>query len=143
MFRVENWKAIDKKLKKLEKRTAKKVVTKELRNTAKVFQKESKTLAPVEKGDLKKSIKVKAMKRKKGRIGVNAIISEGDFKGDQYYGSFQEFGWKPGKRGSDQRGEMTTPKAFMDSGWKRHASEQRIDLPQRIFAAIENEMRKK
>lgn len=43
-------------------------------------------------GQLRDSLKVRAMKSKKGRIGVVVQTREGDYKGDTFYGAFVEYG---------------------------------------------------
>jgi HK97 gp10 family phage protein len=43
-------------------------------------------------GQLRDSLKIRAMKRKKGRIGFMVQTRDGDFKGDEYYASFVEYG---------------------------------------------------
>jgi hypothetical protein len=42
------------------------------------------------------------------------------FVGDQFYGGFQEFGWKPGKRGGP-RGAEIPGKHFMEKAFKAGA----------------------
>ena len=50
-------------------------------------------------GQLRDSLKIRAMKRKKGRVGFLVQTRAGDFKGDTYYAAFQEYGTSkmPGK----------------------------------------------
>lgn len=43
-------------------------------------------------GTLKRSIKVRATKRSRRFIGIDVLMGEGDFKGEVYYGAFQEYG---------------------------------------------------
>lgn len=43
-------------------------------------------------GQLRDSLKLRAMKSKKGRIGVMVQTKDGDFQGDTFYGAFIEYG---------------------------------------------------
>lgn len=43
-------------------------------------------------GQLRDSLKLRAMKRKKGRIGYIVQSGKGDFRGDTYYAAFIEYG---------------------------------------------------
>lgn len=90
---------LERTLRELPKRVANKVVSKSLRAGAKVTQQATKAAAPVRTGLLKSSIKVRATKRKKGRIGIAVQIKGGDYKGKAFYGSFIEYGYRKGKRG--------------------------------------------
>ncbi|MEX1040191.1 MAG: HK97-gp10 family putative phage morphogenesis protein [Pirellulaceae bacterium] len=87
-------KEIDAILTGLPARIQKAAMRKTMRPAMKIIEKEAKRLAPVETGDLKKSIKVKAMKRSRKHIGIHVIVSDGFFKGDQFYAAFHEFGTK-------------------------------------------------
>lgn len=61
---------------------------------------ESKKLGVDYPGQLRDSLKIRAMKRSRnGRIGVTIQSRAGDFKGREFYGAFQEYGTSkmPGK----------------------------------------------
>lgn len=60
----------------------------------------AKSNAPKRSGRLRRSIKVRAMKRSRSRIGARVTSSGTDhnFKGRTFYGGFQEFGWRAGRR---------------------------------------------
>lgn len=45
-------------------------------------------------GQLRDSLKLRAMKSKKGRIGVVVQTREGDYRGKTFYGAFVEYGTK-------------------------------------------------
>lgn len=97
---------LERRLKLLPVKVAKKVVRKALREAAKPIQKDAKARAPKLTGKGAKSIKVRAFKgRRKGSIGVTVQSSAGDFAGDEFYMSMQEFGWKkvPTYRGANGR----------------------------------------
>ena len=84
--------ALMRKFNALEGKVQKKFARKSMRKAAKVIQKEAKARAPVESGDLKKNIKVKAAQRSRSRIGVNVVVGEGWYTGEQFYGAFIELG---------------------------------------------------
>lgn len=94
-------KAIDKALKQLTPALAKKAIRQGMRVALKPVQSEVKRRAPVRTGRTRKAVKIRAGKsRKKGSINLKVVIGKGDFTGDQFYASFQEFGWTTGKRGN-------------------------------------------
>src|SRR4051794_37182099 len=87
-------------LKELEPRLAKKILRRELRKGLKPIQAAVKANAPVRSGKLRKAVILRATKRtRKNRIGVKVSLGKGAFfVGDQFYGAFQEFEHKSGKR---------------------------------------------
>jgi len=91
---IEGVKKLEKRLKSLEPKVGKGIVRGALKDAAKPLLQEAKERVPVKSGDLKKSLRVRTMKRKKGRYGVEMATKDGWFKGDQYYGAFLEFGTK-------------------------------------------------
>jgi len=88
---VRNVKPLIKKLKTLPQKVENKVCKKASRNAAKVQQKEAKQRFPKRTGDARAAIKVRAMKRKKGRIGANVIISTAEGSAG-FYAKFVELG---------------------------------------------------
>lgn len=58
----------------------------------------AKALTPKRSGLLRKSCKVRNVKKKNGSVGVSIGYSAKDFTGEGFYGSFIEYGWKAGKR---------------------------------------------
>lgn len=73
----------------------KKVLRSAMREAAKPMLAEAKRRAPVLTGQLRKSLKIKAMKRRSnGQVGVLIATEKGFFKGETFYGAFQEFGTK-------------------------------------------------
>jgi HK97 gp10 family phage protein len=85
-------KEIDRALRQLERKMAAKVVRQAINKALKPIEARVKELAPVESGQLRDSLKVRAMPYKKGRIAFEVRTAKGDFKGDQFYGAFQEYG---------------------------------------------------
>ncbi len=78
--------------------------------------------APVKTGMLKRSLKVRSIKRNRGgRVGVNVISS---FKGgNQYYGTFLEYGTKDRVTKSGRRTGRVVAKRWMESAFERKASQ--------------------
>jgi HK97 gp10 family phage protein len=88
------------KLSELENKAANKVTRKALRAGAKVIQTQAQANAPVKSGLLKKSIKVRAGKSRKGIISIIVGVGKKWFTGPSFYAAFVEFGHKTGKRRS-------------------------------------------
>lgn len=82
----------------IEPRMARKVVRQSLRKGLNPIQRLAKSDAPVKTGLVKKSIKIRAVKRKKDRIAMKVTIGKDNFVGKAFYGAFQEFGYKHGSR---------------------------------------------
>jgi HK97 gp10 family phage protein len=97
-------KEVFEKLKNFVPKLAKKAIRQGLRAAAKLVQKSAKSKAPKKSGALQKAIKVRSAKARKGQIGIKVGIGKYWFKGDEFYGGFQEFGWHLGRRKSRSRG---------------------------------------
>jgi len=69
-----------------------------LKAGCKVVQAQAQADAPHKTGATAAAIKIKAGKRKKGRVSYLVTIGQGWFKGDEYYASFVALGHKQGKR---------------------------------------------
>lgn len=76
----------------LPKKIQSKILRTGLRKAIKLVADRVRTLVPRDTGQLRKSIKVRAGKRKRNRISITAQTGEGFFKGKTYYGGFQEYG---------------------------------------------------
>lgn len=89
---VEGEQRVIAKLKTLPGKIEKKITRTALRKSAKLVQSKAKSLVPVGRtGQLKKQIKVRAMKRKRGRVGIMVRVWGGGFT-DAFYASFVQFG---------------------------------------------------
>ncbi len=64
---------------------------------------EAKRIAPRDTGELEESLKIRALKRSRSRVGARVQTAKGSFQGQTFYGGFQEWGWKTGRRGSGNR----------------------------------------
>lgn len=88
------------KLRELTNAEARKAVQGATRESAKIIAAQVKSNAPVKSGSLRRSIKVRAIRRSRKRIGMRITTWSGDnlYQGKQFYAAFQEFGWKTGSR---------------------------------------------
>jgi len=88
-------KKLQKRLRKMEPKLRKKLTRKAIRKAGKVVHEAAKERVPKESGDLKKSIKLRALKRSrknKHRVGVRVISGGRFFQGEYYYGGHVEYG---------------------------------------------------
>ncbi len=143
---LEGGPALDKALTELEARVSRKIVSASLRSGAKVVQRQAQSLSPERTGALRKSIKVKAgrVKRGSGTTSINVGTGKKWFVGDQFYGAFQEFGWRAGKRPSKKSGADNRPQMpgehFMEYAYDTRAAQAVAvivaDAKQRIDEAV-------
>lgn len=110
---------------------------------------EAKARSPVKSGKLRASLTIKAAKRSRKSIGVLVTQKEGAFKGETFYGSFLEFGYKRGKRRKELRRKGATDSRRKIPGlWtmKQSADEKQneaIDIYEaEVMDLIETEARK-
>lgn len=90
---VTGVKDIDRRLKLLTPALQKKVVRQAVRKSLKPVAAAVKAEAPVRTGATKAAVKVRARKsRKRDEIALEVRIGEGDFKGEQFYAAFNQFG---------------------------------------------------
>ncbi|QDV26746.1 HK97 gp10 family phage protein [Aureliella helgolandensis] len=127
---VTGSKTLNAKLASLKTTEAKKLIRKASRTALKPVQEEAKRLAPVKSGRLRRSIKVRALKRSRSRVGSRVTTNGNDnlFKGRIYYGGFAEYGWKAGRRATNA-----------DLGVSR---QKRRTLLQRLQVEIHNSKRR-
>jgi len=89
---IEGAKELERKLLSFEPKLGRKIIRQALRNAAKPILNAAKANVPVDTGDLKKSLKVKAMRKRRHSYGVMIATSVGWFAGNEFYGAFLEFG---------------------------------------------------
>ena len=84
------------KLKRLGNKDQKAAIRKASRAAARPILQKARELAPRRKGALARSLKLRAIKRSRTRIGVRISTStlESVFQGKTFYGAFLEFGTK-------------------------------------------------
>jgi len=95
-------------LKNIPEKEAKPAIRAGTRAGQKIIARATKRMAPRRTGRLVSAIKVKAMKRRRGRIGTVTVLGEGFLKGDTFYGAFQEFGWYAGKRKGGRKSRQSS-----------------------------------
>lgn len=138
-IKITGARAIQRALDELPKRLAKKVIRQALRAGAKVIQPAAKAEAPEKTGQTRRAIKVRAGKsRKKNVISLGVIIGKGSYQGETFYGAFQNFGWKTGKRGSSNRTQVPG-KHFMEKALAEKGVAARDVAEDVILAGIERE----
>lgn len=118
-IKVKGLDKLMKKLARLPKKVANKVTRQAIRAGLKPIAAAAKSNAPSRSGKLKRAVKVKAGKRKKNRISLNAQIGEGSFKGETFYGGFVNFGT------SRQEANDFMGRAFEEKGQEGSAIIQR------------------
>ena len=97
-------KKINKALKTIEPRARKKAMTRAARSAMKPILTKVRSNAPKMTSALRKSIRMRALKRRRSSMGVTVATKDDWFKGDEYYGAFQEFSWKTGSRKQSKSG---------------------------------------
>lgn len=103
---VEGFKSLEEGLARLTAWQEKSVLKDATKQAAQLIVDEALTLVPVRSGKLKRAIKVRAGKSGPGGVAFLAAYGKKNFLGDEFYGAFQEFGWKTGKRGSKNRKQI-------------------------------------
>jgi HK97 gp10 family phage protein len=90
---------INKALRQLAPKIQKKVLRQSIRKALKPVKAAVEAEAPIgETGQIKANVKIKSGKRQKDTLRLNVVIGAGDFKGDQFYASFVEYGHHIGSR---------------------------------------------
>jgi HK97 gp10 family phage protein len=104
------------KLNLMRSQDAKKAIRQASRKALRPVKAAVKRETPKQSGKLRRSFRIRTMKRSRLRVGARLTTSAADslFQGKQYYGAFQEFGWKAGRRvtnadlGASRRKRRTT-----------------------------------
>lgn len=94
---------LNKKLAALTGPEAKKVIRKAAREALRPVLRHARANAPKRTRRLEKSLKIRALKRSRSRIGAKVQTAAGDFKGKTFYGAFQEYDHRRGKRTNAQK----------------------------------------
>ena len=95
---------LDRTLAALEPKLQKRAIRKATRAASKQVLATARQRVPSDEGDLERSLKVRALKRSRNRVGHQVLVSDGLFEGDEFYGGFVEFG-------TQQRFHKTTGKS--------------------------------
>jgi HK97 gp10 family phage protein len=131
---------IEARLAVLEKGQARKIVRRGSRAGAKRILPTARSLAPHRTGQLRGAIRVRAGKRSRKYIAVRCTCGKDWFKGDTFYGGFQEWGWQTGKRGSAARRQVKG-KHFMERAYNRKKGAAMNEARRVILAEIEQAVR--
>lgn len=145
--RIEGAREIEKALTEVTKGQGRAAIRKGCRAGAKIVQAAAKQTVPKKTGLLRKSIKVRAIKRTRTKIGVNVTTGKTAslFTGKTYYGAFQEWGWKVGKRpgkGSADNRRKIPGKFFLKKAATSSAGEVGRVASETIKSEIEKSMAK-
>lgn len=132
---------IQRRLSEVPKKLGNKWTKKGLREGAKVVQKEARRGAPKKTGQTRRAIKVKSLRKQKNSIAMDLQIGEGDYKGDQYYASFQEFGWHVGSRKLGDNRKWIEGKHFLEKAYKSKGAEAADKAVNVILDGLEQAVR--
>ena len=115
-------KALDRNLEQLKASAARRIFGKAARAALQPIKNDAKRRAPRRTGRLATSIRVRALKRSRSRIGakVTTGTAGSDFQGKTFYAAFLEYGYKIGKRSTGvrhaqalrRRGKLKRTEAF-------------------------------
>lgn len=90
---------LDRNLKEFATNAQRRIVKKATRESLRPVLADAKANAPKASGLLRKNIKLRAIKRSRVRIGNQVTVG---FQFHEFYGGFQEWGWRVGKRTAEQ-----------------------------------------
>lgn len=135
-IRIEGGKQLERRLKALPPRVAGQVSRQALRAGAKIVQAAAVADAPVRKGLLKQSIKVRAAKRRRGSVGVVVQTGQGFFRGETFYGAFQELGFHLGPRRLGNLRRFVEGKHFMKRAFDDTREEAAKVTTDQLWAGI-------
>lgn len=118
-FIVTGDKALDRALRTLEPRVARKVVRQAMRAAMKGMKTAIESTAPVgDTGALAASVKIRAGRRSRGKMSILVGLEDTTFQGERYYAAFVEYGTAdmPGqgymREALDTRGEIARQDAM-------------------------------
>lgn len=145
-----------KTLSNLPQRVYDNIVKTSFRGPAKRIVEAARRTAPKDTGLLKREIKVRTMRKRKGVVGVIAGTGPGGFGGKAFYGHFQEKGWVTGKRTAEDRqiqmkggirepkkGQRRIPgKFFIKRAFDANKNITQQEMKREVYAAIEKELAK-
>src|SRR5437660_46187 len=99
--------------KQMDRKTAIKVIRKSFRRALTPLKSRYAELAPKKTGALASSAKILSGGVRRGLIRVRLVIGKGAYRGDTFYGSFQELGWKVGSRKLGDKRKKVIAKHFL------------------------------
>jgi len=103
-FSIEGDKDLVTKLGNLTKSEFKSAVQFGAKKALEPAKKTAQAIAPKQTGSLRRAIRIRVLKRSVKRVGARVGVGKNDsmFKGKTFYAGFQEYGWKTGRRASNQ-----------------------------------------
>jgi len=116
----------------MEPKLAKKVFRQAMRKAAAPVLARAKQLVPTLTGRLKKSLRVRAMKKRRHQYGIFVGTSEAWFTGDQFYAGMVEFGTA-----------TTKAQPFMRPAFDQVRAKSQQIIEKEIKAGIDRENSKK
>lgn len=99
-FKLFGHEKVAKRLKKLENKIILRTVKRAAKKSAQFVHARMLPEVPTETGALRKAIKIRTFATAKKGAGASITINKRFFKGDEFYGAFQELGWTLGDRKS-------------------------------------------
>lgn len=125
-----------KRLALLKKSLRGKIVRSALRAGGKISQKKAQALAPRgATGRLAKRIRVRAMKRKRDRIGYSVVSGKKDYAGETYYAAFVDQGHHIGRRSLPDR-EYVPGRKFFEQAFNETKTAAAAAINAKIRAGI-------
>jgi HK97 gp10 family phage protein len=89
-------------LAKLKGPEAKKIIRQAARKALKPVQDTARRNAPKRTGSLRKSIVIRSLAKSRKQIGARVLTGRDTVKTKHFYSAFQEFGWKAGRRATNE-----------------------------------------
>lgn len=117
------WDELRTKFESLDRGLRKKITQRAVRKGGKILLDHAKALVPVKTGGLKNSLKIKQKTSKDGFVKIMVGTSAGWFGGDEFYGAFQEFGWKQGHRRLGNTRKKIPGEHYVEYTFKEKATE--------------------
>lgn len=134
--------SIDRKLRTLPDKVARKVLRQAIRKGLKPVRAEAQRLVPVDSGLTKRSIKVRAWpKRRRGQVALEVRTADGDYQGETFYAAFVEFGHFQGPRAAGGRRTWVPERPFMRPAFDNKKRAARKVAIREIHAGIAREVR--
>lgn len=137
--RLDGGRELERLLAALPGRVAGRISRDALRAGAKIIQAADAAAAPKRTGQLARTIKVRSARRRGGRSAMLVQTGKGFFKGDTFYGAFQEMGWRAGKRSLGSSRREIPGKHFMLEGFLRARAQAVEVVADRIKVGLEAE----
>jgi HK97 gp10 family phage protein len=117
------WEELEGQFNQLEEKLRKKIGIKATNAGGKILLDSAKSLVPVKSGKLRDSLKVKRKINKDGFTKVLVGTSVKWFVGDDFYGAFQEYGWKQGPRRLGSKRKKIAGEHFVEYTYNSKATQ--------------------